>query len=162
MPPNRNATTAIAWKVRAFRPADASAISEILRNSSQAAQWPFESYASLANSPGGVLLVCETKSHVRGFVAARQAADQAEILNIAVHSDFRRKGVASALLTDALDAFRRSAIARVFLELRESNLPARKLYERHGFIRTGRRKSYYANPTEDALCMLRKLTDVRG
>jgi ribosomal-protein-alanine N-acetyltransferase len=160
MPPNRNATTAIAWKVRAFRPADTSAISEILRNSSQAAQWPFESYASLANSPGGMLLVCEAKTQVIGFVAARQAADQAEILNIAVHSDFRRKGVASALLTDALDAFRRSAIARVFLELRESNLPARKLYERHGFIRTGRRKSYYANPTEDALCMLRKFTEV--
>jgi ribosomal-protein-alanine N-acetyltransferase len=162
MPPNRNATTAIAWKVRAFRPADTSAISEILRNSSQAAQWPFESYASLANSPGGILLVCEAKTQVIGFVAARQAADQAEILNIAVHSDFRRKGVASALLLTALDAFRRSAIAHVFLELRESNLPARTLYERYGFIRTGHRKSYYANPTEDALCMLRKLTDVRG
>jgi len=158
MPPDRNATTAIAWKIRSFHPADASSISEILRDSSQAAQWPFESYASLANSPGGLLLVCEAQSQVIGFVAARQVADEAEILNIAVHSDFRRKGVASALLAGALDAFRRSAIARVFLELRESNLPARTLYERHGFIRTGRRKSYYANPTEDAVCMLRKFT----
>jgi len=160
MPPDRNATTAIAWKIRPFRPADAPAISQILRDSNQAAQWPFESYATLADSPGGILLVCEAKTQVIGFVAARQAADQAEILNIAVHSDFRRKGVASALLAGALDAFRRSAIAHVFLELRESNLPARTLYERHGFIRTGRRKSYYANPTEDALCMLRKFTDV--
>jgi len=160
MPPDRNATTAIAWKIRSFRPADAPAISQILRDSNQAAQWPFESYASLANSPGGILLLCEAKTQVVGFVAARQAADQAEILNIAVHIDFRRKGVASALLAGALDAFRRSAIAHVFLELRESNLPARKLYERHGFLRTGRRKSYYTNPTEDALCMLRKLTEV--
>ena len=160
MPPDRNATTAIGWKIRSFREEDAPAISEILRDSNQAAQWPFESYASLANSPGGILLLCEAKTQVVGFVAARQAADQAEILNIAVHIDFRRKGVASALLAGALDAFRRSAIAHVFLELRESNLPARKLYERHGFLRTGRRKSYYTNPTEDALCMLRKLTEV--
>ena len=160
MPPDRNATTAIAWKIRPFRPADAPAISQILRDSNQAAQWPFESYATLADSPGGILLLCEAKTQVVGFVAARQAADQAEILNIAVHIDFRRKGVASALLAGALDAFRRSAIAHVFLELRESNLPARKLYERHGFLRTGRRKSYYTNPTEDALCMLRKLTEV--
>ena len=159
MQPDRHATTAIAWKVRDFRPVDAEAISEILRLSSQAAQWPPESYANLANSPGGLLLVCEAKTQLIGFVAARRVADEAEILNIAVRPDFRRKGVASALLLGALDAFQRSAVIRVFLELRESNLPARTLYERHGFIRTGRRNSYYTNPTEDALCMLRKLTD---
>jgi ribosomal-protein-alanine N-acetyltransferase len=162
MPADRNPTTAIAWKVREFRPVDAEAISEILRDSSQAAQWPPESYASLANSPRGLVLVCETRSQVIGFLAGRQVADEAEILNIAVRPDFRRKGVASALLLGALDAFQRSAVIRVFLELRESNLPARTLYERHGFIRTGRRNSYYTNPTEDALCMLRKFRDARG
>ena len=158
MPSDRHATTAVAWKIRDFRPSDAPAISEILRYSREAAQWPAESYLSLAESAGGVLLVCEANAQAIGFVAARQAADEAEILNIAVRRDSRRKGVASALLIGALEAFRRSAIARAFLELRESNLPARSLYERHGFIRTDRRKSYYANPTEDALCMLKKLT----
>jgi ribosomal-protein-alanine acetyltransferase len=160
MPPDRNATTALAWKVRAFRPSDASTISEILRDSSEAAQWPPESYASLAKSPGALVLVCEANAQVIGFVAARQAADEAEILNIAVRHDFRRRGVASALLLGALETFRRSAIAGVFLDLRESNLPARTLYERYGFVLSGRRKSYYANPTEDALCMFRKFTDV--
>jgi ribosomal-protein-alanine acetyltransferase len=159
MSPDRNATAAIAWKVRAFRPSDASSISEILRDSSEAAQWSPESYANLAQSPGGVLLVCEANALVIGFVAARQAADEAEILNLAVHRDFRHKGVASALLLAAFDTFRRSAIGRVFLELRESNLPARTLYERHGFVPTGRRKAYYTKPTEDALCMLRNFTD---
>jgi [ribosomal protein S18]-alanine N-acetyltransferase len=162
MQPDRHATTAIAWKVRDFRPVDAEAISEILRLSSQAAQWPPESYANLANSPGGLLLVCEAKTRLIGFVAARQVADQAEILNIAVRPDFRRKGVASALLLGALDAFHRAAVVRIFLELRESNLPARTLYERYGFVPSGRRTSYYTNPTEDALCMLREFTDVRG
>jgi [ribosomal protein S18]-alanine N-acetyltransferase len=158
MYPERNAPTAVAWQVRAFRPSDASTISEILRDSSEAAQWPPESYANLAQSPGGVLLVCEANAQVIAFVAARQASDEAEILNLAVHRNFRRRGVASALLLAALDTFRRSAIAHVFLELRESNLPARSLYGRHGFVPTGRRKSYYCNPTEDAVCMLRKFT----
>ena len=160
MPPEHNATTALAWKVRAFRSSDESAISEILRASAEAAQWPTESYADLAKSPGGLFLVCEANAQVIGFVAARQAADEAEILNIAVHRDFRRKGVASAVLLAALDAFRRSAIAQVFLELRESNLPARTLYDRHGFVPTGSRKSYYINPTEDAICMLGKFTSI--
>ena len=148
------------WKIRPFCSADAIALAKILDNAAEAAQWPPESYTSLANSPGGLLLVCKAKNQVIGFVAARQVADEAEILNIAVHGDFRRKGVASALLTAALDAFRCSAATRVFLELRESNLPARALYERYGFIRTGRRNSYYANPTEDVLCMLKKFTEV--
>ena len=153
------AITSVALQIRAFRPSDAKSISEILRDSTEAAQWPSESYAKLAASPGGVFLVCETSAHLVGFLAARQVADEAEILNIAVNRDFRRKGVASALLIAALDKFRSSTITRVFLELRESNQPARALYERHGFVPSGTRNSYYRDPTEDALCMRKKLAD---
>jgi ribosomal-protein-alanine N-acetyltransferase len=158
MEPEQKHPVAIAWKIRDFRATDAPAIAEILRDSAEAAQWPPESYARLAESPGGLVLVCEANGQAVGFLAARQAADEAEILNIGVLRDFRRKGVASALLLAALDEFRRSAIARVFLELRESNFPARTLYERHGFVPSGRRKAYYQHPNEDAVCMLRKLT----
>ncbi len=155
-------SAATARKIRAFHAADAPAIAEILRDSAEAAQWPPESYAKLAESSGGLVLVCEASGQPVAFLAARQAADEAEILNIAVHRDFRRRGIASVLLLAALDEFRRSAVARVFLELRESNLPARTLYERHGFAPNGRRKAYYRHPTEDATCMLRKLTDSPG
>ena len=157
MAPEHKAIAAFPLKIRDFRSSDAVRISEILRDSTEAALWPPESYAKLAASPGGVFLVCEAHAQLIGFLAARQVADEAEILNIAVHRDFRRKGVASALLLAALDKFRQSAIARVFLELRESNLPARALYDRHGFISFGRRKSYYSDPAEDALCMQKKI-----
>jgi ribosomal-protein-alanine N-acetyltransferase len=162
MAPEDHPTAAIAKKVRAFRPSDAPDIARILRDSAEAAQWPPESYAKLAESPGGILLVCEAEGRPAGFLAARRADDEAEILNIAVHRDFRRKGIASALLLAALNEFRRSATARVFLELRESNLPALTLYGRHGFLPSGRRKAYYHFPTEDAVCMVRKLTDSPG
>jgi ribosomal-protein-alanine N-acetyltransferase len=162
MAPDPKPSAAIAWKIRPFRATDVTAIAEILRDSAEAAQWPPESYAKLAESPGGLVLVCDASGQPVGFVAARQAADEAEILNIAVHRDLRGKGIASALLLAALDEFRRSAIARVFLELRESNLPALTLYNRHGFTPSGRRKAYYHHPTEDAISMLRKLTDSSG
>src|SRR6266446_4060609 len=71
-----------------------------------------------------------------------------------------RPGDAPALLLPPPDQLRRSAISRVFLELRESNLPARALYERHGFVPSGRRKAYYHGPVEDALCMMRKLIGI--
>jgi ribosomal-protein-alanine N-acetyltransferase len=162
MAPDPKPSAAIAWKIRPFRATDAPAIAEILRDSAEAAQWPPESYAKVAESPGGLVLVCDASGQPVGFVAARQAADEAEILNIAVHGDLRGKGIASALLLAALDEFRRSAIARVFLELRESNLPALTLYNRHGFTPSGRRKAYYHHPTEDAISMLRKLTGSSG
>ena len=160
MAPDCKPPAAIARKIRAFRATDAPAIAEILHGSAEAAGWPPESYAKLAELPGGVVLVCEANGQPVGFLAARQAADEAEILNIAVHRDFRRQGIASALLLAAFGQFRRSTINRVFLELRESNLPARALYEGHGFVPSGLRKAYYHGPTEDALCMMRKLRGI--
>jgi len=157
MPSENKSVASGAWTIRPFRPNDAAAILGILRDSREAAQWPAESYVTLAASPSGLLLVCEATSNVVGFLAARRAADEAEILNVAVRRDFRRRAAGSALLVAALDSFRGSTVARVFLELRGSNIPARALYERHGFVPSGVRKWYYRDPAEDALCMQKKL-----
>jgi ribosomal-protein-alanine N-acetyltransferase len=158
MAPEDKTGAAVPFQIRDFRASDAVRVSEILRDSAEAAQWPTESYTKLADSPGSVFLVCEAGARLIGFLAAREVVDEAEILSIAVSPDFRRKGVASALLLAAFDKFRRSEIVGVFLELRESNLAARALYERYGFAFSSRRKSYYRDPTEDALCMEKKLT----
>ena len=159
MPADRNAIASLPWQIRPFHPADAASISVILHHATEAAQWPPASYAALATSPGGLFLVAVANTEVIGFIAARQIADEAEILNIAVHPDFRRRSIASALLVYALDKFRTCAVSRAFLELRESNLAARALYEHHGFLASGTRKSYYRDPVEHALCMQKKLTD---
>ena len=160
MAPENKPVAASALTIRPFRPTDSPTIGEILRDSTEAAQWPAESYATLAASPSGLLLVCEGSARVIGFLAARQTADEAEVLNIAVHKDFRRQGAASALLVAALDKFQRSDVVSVFLELRASNRAANALYERHGFVSAGSRKAYYRDPPEDAVCMRKKFIDV--
>ena len=160
MPRENKPVAASALTIRPFAPTDSPTIGEILRDSAEAAQWPAESYATLAASLSGLLLVCEASARVIGFLAARQTADEAEVLNIAVHKDFRRQGAASALLIAALDKFQRSGVVSVFLELRASNRAAHALYERHGFVSAGSRKGYYRDPPEDAVCMRKKFVDV--
>lgn len=145
------------WNIRPFRPSDASALAKILDNAAEAAQWPLESYERMTHLPGALALVCETETGVTGFLLARQVADEAEVLNLAVLRESRRKGQAAALLTTALEQFRDSGVLRIFLEVRESNQPAIAFYTKHGFTRSGRRKAYYRSPVEDALCMELKI-----
>jgi ribosomal-protein-alanine N-acetyltransferase len=146
------------WNVRAFRSNDANALAKIIQNAAEAAQWPLESYERMTHLPGAVALVCETAAGVTGFLIARQVADEAEVLNLAVLTEARRQDQASALLGAALDQFRSSGVLRMFLEVRESNQPAIAFYAKHGFIASGRRKAYYRDPVEDALCMEMKFS----
>lgn len=161
MAPEQKPAFAIAWKIRAFRAPDAPAIAEILRDSTEAAQWPPGSYPKLAESPGGVVLVCEAERNGQlvGFVAARQAADEAEILNLAVHPANRRTGTATALLLAVVERFRAGHATRIFLEVRESNAPAIAFYRKHAFRQVGRRPNYYRQPDEAALILERSLNE---
>ena len=145
------------WNIRPLRPGDAKSLARILQSATEAAQWPLESYERMTQLPGAIALVCETHAGVTAFLIARQVADEAEVLNLAVLTETRRQGQASALLTAAMRQFQNSEVLRIFLEVRESNQPAIAFYAKHGFTPTGRRKTYYRAPVEDALCMEVKL-----
>jgi [ribosomal protein S18]-alanine N-acetyltransferase len=86
-----------------------------------------------------------------GFLIAQQIAPELELENIVVSAAVRRTGLGTRLLNALLDAAGETNSEAVFLEVRESNAAARGLYEKLGFRQTGRRKSYYANPLEDAI-----------
>jgi ribosomal-protein-alanine N-acetyltransferase len=88
---------------------------------------------------------------VLGFLVARHLAPEWELENIVVAPSARRQGHGNRLLNALLAAARETHNASVFLEVRESNAAARSLYERAGFEQTGRRKSYYTSPVEDAI-----------
>ena len=89
-------------------------------------------------------------NRIVGFLVARTlAADEREILNLAVAPDFRRQGVARALLDNAFNGFR----GAVFLEVRESNEVAQEFYKSLGFKGVSKRAGYYGSPPESAIVM---------
>lgn len=78
---------------------------------------------------------------------------EAHVLNLAVHSQYRQQGIGSRLIRVAMDYWKKAGVVSVFLEVRESNEPARRLYEQIGFRMITRRSKYYKNPKEDAFIM---------
>ena len=81
---------------------------------------------------------------------------EGEIIDIAVLPEYRRHGIAEALLKNVIENFTLKNITEIFLEVRESNEPAKALYEKYGFLSYGRRKNYYSNPREDCILMKRE------
>ena len=92
---------------------------------------------------------------IAGYVVALDAADEGEILNLAVAPAGRRNGLGRALVEGVLEALAERGVRQVYLEVRESNAPARALYAAHGFREVGRRKQYYRRPAEDAIVLRR-------
>lgn len=144
--------------IRLMRPGDAPRLKEILRWSPEAVDWLPPAPTAPTSEANDFLLVSETLGEITGFLLARQAADEAEILNLAVHPANRRAGTATALLNAALENFRTRNASRLFLEVRESNAPAIAFYQKHAFRQVGRRPNYYRQPDEAALILERKLT----
>ena len=109
--------------------------------------------ARLLAAEGGVIFVVEEGGDLFGYVWARFVLDEGDIGNVAVAPDFRRRGAGAALLKVLLEEAARRQAAVVQLEVRESNLAARRLYEKNGFETVGKRKNYYEKPAEDAILM---------
>jgi ribosomal-protein-alanine N-acetyltransferase len=100
-----------------------------------------------------VFLVADVAGAVAGYVVAHDAADEGEILNLAVAPAQLRRGVGRALVEEALAVLAGRGVSEVFLEVREGNGAARALYGALGFREVGRRARYYRRPVEDAVVL---------
>ena len=92
--------------------------------------------------PGTHYLLNEVDGDIRGFTLSRSAADEEELLLIAIHPDYRGAGHGEALMRRFLDQARQRGVARVFLEMRSGN-PAEHVYRKCGFEKVGIRRGYY-------------------
>ncbi len=97
------------------------------------------------------------EGRVVGYGGFWKAKDDADILNLAVHPAFRKKGVGRKILSYLLDSAKEIGIKRVFLEVRDTNPAAIKLYEAFGFITVGKREKYYKD--DDALVLIKNLNE---
>ena len=117
--------------------------------------WSERSVASELTNSLSLWLVAEEEGNVWGYVGSQTVMDETDMMNIAVHPEHRKQGIAAALVNNLVDALRTRGSHSLMLEVRASNDPARKLYDKLGFQQVGLRKNYYRNPKEDA-CILRK------
>lgn len=136
--------------IRAATADDIAAVLRVQHASPGAACWQRNDYEHLAGNQGHVFLVAQA-SNIVGFLAARLAADELEILNLAVEPQHRRRGVGARLLQAALAEARQHGARNVWLEVRASNQRARAFYRRVGLRETYRRPRFYQNPEEDAV-----------
>ena len=117
--------------------------------------WSEKSVASELNNSLSCWLVAEENGVVTGYIGSQTVIDESDMMNVAVHPDHRRKGIAEALVVELVEALKKRESHCLTLEVRASNEPAKALYEKLGFAQVGLRKNYYRNPKEDAL-ILRK------
>ena len=117
--------------------------------------WSETSVASELTNPLSFWLVSLEDDRLTGYVGSQTVVGETDMMNIAVHPDFRRRGIAEALVIALVEELKKLESHCLTLEVRASNEPAQKLYEKLGFSQIGRRPKYYRNPREDAL-ILRK------
>lgn len=118
--------------------------------------WSLETFRSETSQSYSLLLLAWAETprspELAGYVCRWIVDREVQILNVAVHPDWRRRGVGRWIVEEVLREARRRHVTRATLEVRRHNLPAIVLYERLGFERVGVRRNYYG-PGEDAVLM---------
>jgi len=158
-------TSTVPTSVIEASPAHASILAG-LHHASFDRPWNASEFAVMMQTPGAISLLAMTGSDHRtpiGFVLARKAADEAEILTLCTRPAARRHGVARQLLDCLTERLEKQGTASIFLEVGADNAPAIALYENAGFAEVGRRPGYYAGiegGLDDAIVMQRSLDPV--
>ena len=122
------------------------------------APWKREDFAKMRTDQSRLLLAAHADGAFCGYIGSYTVAGESDITTVAVLPDFRRCGVGLALLQALCNALSGQSDA-VFLEVRESNTAARRLYEKCGFCAVGKRNGYYTCPTEDAILYKKEISE---
>lgn len=139
-------------------PADLEAVADLTHRADPFG-WTLRNFSD-AHASGNTLTVLTVDGVTSGIAAVMHVLDESELLGIAVQPAMQGRGYGKALLAQAIALARRNGAVRMFLEVRESNARARKMYTSFGFEETGRRKNYYPteNGREDAILMTAQLS----
>ena len=146
----------VRLQLRSLGPGDLPRIMEIERVSFSV-PWQRNTFDSLFRRSDTDLVGAERDGALVGYAVCWTILDEAELGNVAVAPEARACGVADTLVRAVLERIRQRGARACFLEVRESNLAAQRLYRRRGFEAVGRRRAYYSRPVEDALVMRRHL-----
>ncbi len=119
--------------------------------------WSEQAYSEAVEKDDYVYLVAKNaQGKAVGMCGLIIGPFEAEVMNVAVHPDYRGQGIANLLLEAILQAGDKAGITAYTLEMRAGNHVAKRLYEKFGFVGEGIRPNFYRKPTEDALIMWRR------
>jgi ribosomal-protein-alanine N-acetyltransferase len=148
----------VAWTIEPLTSLDELETVMAVEHASFTNPWTHEMYLADLRNTGVAFLYVARDEHGRivGFCSFWKIFEELHINNLAVQPEYRRIGVARALLTRVLQEGVRLGARRALLEVRRSNVAAQQLYEQFGFSIGGIRRGYYTNPVEDALVLWRE------
>jgi ribosomal-protein-alanine N-acetyltransferase len=145
-------------RIRAMVLADLDQVFALADSLAHAPRWAREVYEAgltSGSAPRRMALVAEEPASgaVAGFAVAAVVGPEAELESLAVAEKLQRRGIGRQLVDEIVGMLGQEGVTKVFLEVRESNRPAQRLYDALGFKTAGRRASYYPEPKEDAVVM---------
>ena len=119
--------------------------------------WSEKSYLEMYENKIYTFFKEEFNGKTAGFIVLMDAVDAAEIIRVAVLPEYRGMGIGTNLVEKAIKEISKKGMENIFLEVRESNSSAIKLYKKTGFEECGVRKNYYSNPKENGIIMIKRL-----
>jgi len=141
-----------------FEPATLGDIAALVAIDGQSpVPWTVGTFEDEVRRDPKTLFVLRSAGRVVAFVAARVQAQDVDIVNVAVDAAERQRGWGGLIVRRLLERAVEMGARTAFLEVRESNLAARRLYEGRGFHETQKRRSFYRDPVEDAVLMSREI-----
>ena len=147
-----NSATDMELTVTPFEKEDISALAEIERENFS---FPFKEkdFLDIYESDISSVLVARHNKQAVGYVSFTVIIDECQIINFATKNEFKRQGVGKKVMEALIEHAKKNGVAKIFLEVRESNFPAISLYEKYGFFKVGISKNHFASPRENAVLM---------
>ena len=139
-------------KIEKLTISDIPKVAEIDKNALPE-NWSEKNYNESLENPNYHIWVAKLDDKIVGFISMYCASGEGYICNIAVEKSHRKRGIGTALLSEAIRYSKRKNLEFLTLEVRESNIGAVKFYEKLEFAKIGIRKNFYSNPTENAVIM---------
>lgn len=125
--------------------------------SSFSVPWSLNAFTETVEKENFRYFVAEEEGEILGYCGFLFVLDEAEIPNVCVKASARCRGVGKEMMTALIEEAKKLGMAMLYLEVRESNTPARALYQRLGFEENGVRKNFYEHPVEHAVLMSKTL-----
>ena len=118
--------------------------------------WTKAGFFSFLIREDAIFLVAEDDQEILGYCGVLTVLDEGDITNVAVRKDRQGEGIGKLLVQELIKKASDAGVTTIHLEVRESNTPAIRLYEKLGFERLGVRRNYYEAPAEDGIMMVRR------